>query len=59
MRCPKCRIEMAVGSRANSVENGKPVTVLRFICRNRQCPNWGKGEDDKPIVVAERRVKGG
>lgn len=56
MRCPRCGIEMAVGQRGEAESEGRAVTVLRFVCRNRNCPNYGPGQDGSLKVIAEKRV---
>lgn len=56
MRCPQCGIEMAVGQRGEATAEGQRMTVLRFVCRNRRCPNYGPGRDGGLRVVAEKRV---
>lgn len=45
MRCPQCGIEMRVVSR--NERNGE--TVLRFSCRNQQCPRFSQEMAEKRI----------
>lgn len=47
MRCPTCGIECRV--KATEEESN---TVIRFFCRNRQCPDNGKEVGQKIIAKA-------
>lgn len=40
MRCPTCGIECRTDSGTN---------VLKFICRSKQCPDYGHVMGEKPL----------
>lgn len=39
MLCPLCKIEMATLAREEE-QDGQPVTVLEYSCRNKHCDNY-------------------
>lgn len=44
MRCPECRIECRVEATKNT---------LRFFCRNKKCPSFGKEVGTKEVKKSE------
>lgn len=47
MRCPTCEIECRTDSGTN---------VLKFICRSKQCPDYGHVMGEKPLNEPVVRV---
>lgn len=50
MNCSLCKSELRIGSSVVVEKDGKTVRILKYICANKACPNYGK-------VLAEKEIE--
>jgi len=42
MKCPRCNVEMRINGSGYVSNGGKLFKRLSYVCRNKECPNYGQ-----------------
>ena len=55
MKCPRCNVEMRINSSGYVMKDGKLYKRLGYVCRNKDCTNYGQlvKNDYIPLEVTE------
>lgn len=51
MKCKQCNTEAKIENTRNIIKDGKLFCRMIYVCRDAQCPNYGKEVDKQDIEL--------